>query len=247
MMLKLLKRRKDWIMENLEISAKTVEEATQRALEQLSLSQDEVEVTVLKEGRAGVLGLGAEEARISVRPLVPTPGGEGDIAETAKSVIERLLTAMGVAASVVPYAQPFIEGEETASTPIAFDIKGNDLGILIGRRGQTLSCLQYIVRLIASHQTKVGVPITIDVEGYKQRRHESLRALAQRLAEQVKVKKVPFTLEPMPAYERRIIHLTLAGHPDVVTNSIGVGEARKVVIAPKEQQPISSNDIALTE
>ena len=229
-------------MENLEMSGKTVEEALRRALVELGVSREEVKVTVLKEGRAGVLGLGAEEARISVRPLVPTHGEEGDIAETAKSVMERLLTAMGVAASVVPYAQPFIEGEETAPTPIAFDIKGNDLGILIGRRGQTLSCLQYIVRLIASHQTKVGVPITIDVEGYKQRRHESLRALAQRLAEQVKVKKVPFTLEPMPAYERRIIHLTLAGHPDVATYSIGVGEARKVVIAPKEQQPIDYND-----
>ncbi len=222
-------------MKSLEISAKTVEEATQRALEQLGLSQDEVEVTVLKEGRAGVLGLGAEEARISVRPLVPTPREEGDIAETAKGVIERLLTAMGVAASVVPYAQPFVEGEEAATAPIAFDIKGNDLGILIGRRGQTLSCLQYIVRLIVSHQTKVGVPITIDVEGYKQRRFESLRALAQRLAEQVSVKKAPFTLEPMPAYERRIIHLTLAGHPDVATHSVGFGEARKVVIEPKEQ------------
>ena len=166
---------------------------------------------------------------------MPTPREEGDIAETAKSVIERLLTAMGVAASVVPYAKPFVEEEEAATASIAFDIKGGDLGILIGRRGQTLSCLQYIVRLIVSHQTKVGVPITIDVEGYKQRRHESLQALAQRLAEQVKVKKVPFTLEPMPAYERRIIHLTLAGHPDVATYSIGVGEARKVVIAPKEQ------------
>jgi len=234
MILKLLKRRKDWIMESLEISAKTVEEAIQHALEQLGLSQDEVEVTVLKEGRAGVLGLGAEEARISVRPLVPTPNEEGDIAETAKSVIEGLLTTMGVAASVVPYAKPLVEGEEAATAPIAFDIKGDDLGILIGRRGQTLSCLQYIVRLIVSHQMKVGVLITIDVEGYKQRRYESLRALAQRLAEQVKVKKVPFTLEPMPAYERRIIHLTLAGHPDVATHSIGVGEARKVVIMPKE-------------
>jgi spoIIIJ-associated protein len=156
-------------------------------------------------------------------------------AETAKGVIERLLTAMGVTASVVSHANPVVEGEEAATTPIAFDIKGDDLGILIGRRGQTLSCLQYIVRLIVSHQTKVGVPITIDVGGYKQRRSESLQALAWRLAEQVKAKKVPFTLEPMSAYERRIIHLTLAGDPDVATHSIGVGEARKVVIVPKEQ------------
>ena len=221
-------------MESLEISAKTVEEATQHALERLGLSRDEVEVAILKEGRTGVLGLGAEEATISVRPLVPMPEEEGDIAEAAKGVTERLITAMGVSASVVPYAEPLVEGAEAATTPVAFNIKGDDLGILIGRRGQTLSCLQYIVRLIVSHQMKVDVPITIDVEGYKQRRLESLRALAQRLAEQVRVKKVPFTLEPMPAYERRIIHLTLAGHPDVDTHSIGFGEARKVVIAPKE-------------
>ena len=194
-----------------------------------------MEVAVLKEGRAGVLGLGAEEARISVRPLVPTPTEEGDIAETAKGVIERLLTAMGVAASVVPHAKPLAEGEEVTTAPIAFDIKGDDLGILIGRRGQTLACLQYIVRLIVSHQMKAAAPVTIDVEGYKQRRYESLQALALRLAEQVRVKQVPFTLEPMSAYERRIIHLTLAGRPDVATHSIGVGEARKVVIVPKEE------------
>jgi len=211
-----------------------VEETIQRTLRKLDVTREKVEVTVLKEGRAGILGLGAEEARIRVSPLVPT-AEEGDIAETAKGVLERLLAAMGVAASVVPQPKPIVEGEEAAMAPIALDIKGDDLGILIGRRGQTLSCLQYIVRLIVSHQTQVGTPITIDVEGYKQRRYESLQALAWRLAEQVKVKQVPFTLEPMSAYERRIIHLTLAGHPDVATHSIGVGEARKVVIVPKEQ------------
>jgi len=232
--LKLLHRRKDWIMESLEISAKTVEEAIQRALEQLGVSREEVEVTVLKEGRAGVLGLGAEEARIRVSPLVTTPKAEGDITEIAKDVLERLLAAMGVAALVVPQAKSIVEGEE-ATAPFAFDIKGDDLGILIGRRGQTLSCLQYIVRLIVGHQTEFGVPIIIDVEGYKQRRYQSLRTLAQRLAEQVRVNKVPFTLEPMPAYERRIIHLALVDHPDVTTHSIGVGQARKVVIMPKEQ------------
>lgn len=180
------------------------------------------------------MGLGAEEAKIRVSLLVPAPKKEADIAEIAKGVLERLLAAMGVVASVVSHTKPVIGGEETTA-PVAFDIKGADLGILIGRRGQTLACLQYIVRLIVSHQTKAVAPITIDVEGYKQRRYESLQALAQRLAEQVKVSKVPFTLEPMPAYERRIIHLTLADHPDVTTQSIGVGEARKVVITPKER------------
>jgi len=165
---------------------------------------------------------------------MPIPENRGDIAEAAKGVLEVLLTMMGVVGSVVPQAKPFVEGEE-ATAPIAFDIKGDDLGILIGRRGQTLSCLQYIVRLIIGHQMKVWEPIIVDVEGYKQRRYEALQALAWRMAEQVKAKGVPFTLEPMSAYERRIIHLALAEHPDVITQSTGEGEARKVVILPKGQ------------
>ncbi len=160
---------------------------------------------------------------------------ERDIAETAKSVLEALLTRMGVVASVIPQVEPFGEGEEGATAPIAFNIKGDDLGILIGRHGQTLSCLQHIVRLIVAHQTKAWQYIMIDVEGYKQRRYEALRALAWRIAEEVKAKRVPFTLKPMPASERRIIHLTLADDPDVTTQSTDEGEARKVVILPKGQ------------
>lgn len=176
--------------------------------------------------------MGAEEARIRVEPLVPAHE-ESDIADAAKGILEALLSMMGVAASVVSPSRSFVEGEATA--PIALDVKGDDLGILIGRRGQTLSCLQYIVRLIVGHQTEAWVPIIIDVEGYKQRRYEALQALAWRIAEQVKTGGESFALEPMSAYERRIIHLALAEHPDVTTQSIGEDEARKVVILPKEQ------------
>jgi spoIIIJ-associated protein len=193
-----------------------------------------VEVTVVKEGKAGILGLGAEEAVVRVKPLMPVP--ESDIAEVAKvaeDVLERLLTLMEVAGSIVPQDQPIVEGEE-ATTSIVLNIKGEDLGILIGRRGQTLACLQYMVRLIVGHQTKAWVPIVIDIEGYKQRRYQTLQIFARRMAEQVKAKEESFTLEPMSAYERRIIHLALADHPDVITESIGEGEARKVVILPKE-------------
>ncbi len=158
-----------------------------------------------------------------------------DVAEAAKRVLEALLTMMEIAASIVPQVRSFVEGESEVTAPITLDIKGDDLGILIGRCGQTLSCLQYIVRLIVGHQTKTWVPIIIDVEGYKQRRYEALRALAWRMAEQVEANGMPFTLEPMPAYERRIIHLALAEHPAVTTESIGEGEARKVVILPREQ------------
>jgi len=216
-------------MENLEISAKSVEEAIHKALRQLGVSRREIKVTVLREGRSGILGLGAEEAKIRVEPIA-NKGSE--VTEVAKGILETLLTMMGVVASVVPQAEPATEGEET-TTSVNLDIKGDDLGILIGRRGQTLACLQYIVRLIVGHQVEAWLPVTIDVEGYKQRRYETLRALAWRLAEQVKARRMPFALEPMLAYERRIIHLTLADDPDVTTQSIGEGEARKVVIQPK--------------
>jgi len=155
-----------------------------------------------------------------------------NVTEVAKSVLETLLDGMGIVASVALQAKPVTEGEGVTN-PAVFDIEGEDLGILIGRRGQTLACLQFIVRLIVGHQTKDWVPIIIDVEGYKQRRYEQLHTLAKNLAEQVKARRVPFTLEPMLAYERRIIHLALADDPDVTTESIGEGESRKVVIRSK--------------
>ena len=222
-------------MENLEVNAKTVEEAIQLALEHLGVSREEVEISVVKEGRSGILGLGAEDAVVRVKPLVLAPGQGSDIAETVKGVLEELLALMGVAASLVPQAPPFVEEEQEATTSAAFNIEGEDLGILIGRRGQTLACLQYIVRLIVGHQTKAWEPIFIDVEGYKQRRYQGLQLLAQHMAEQVQARGEPFTLEAMSAYERRIVHLALADHPDVITESIGQGEARRVVILPKEQ------------
>jgi len=159
-----------------------------------------------------------------------------DIAEVAKSVLETLLSLMDVSASVMLSTALFPGGEEEgAADSITLEIEGEDLGILIGRRGQTLSCLQYIVRLIVGHQTKVWLPIIIDVEGYKRRRYDALQAIAWRMAEMVKTRREPFALEPMSAFDRRIIHLTLADHSDVTTQSSGEGEARKVVILPKEQ------------
>jgi spoIIIJ-associated protein len=196
------------------------------------VTREEVRVTVLDEGKRGLLGLGSEPAKVRVEPL-GLAAGDDSLSEVAKSTLETLLSGMGIEASVEAQLQP-AASEEEAATPIAFDIRGEDLGILIGRRGQTLSCLQFVLRLIVGHQTKTWVPITVDVEGYRMRRCEKLRALAGRLAEQVRNRRSPFTLEPMLAYERRIIHLALADHPDVITESIGEGEARRVVIRLKK-------------
>ncbi len=219
-------------MESLEVSGKTVEEAIQHALNQLGVSREEVEVSVVREGRSGILGFGADDAVVRVTLLGPIP--EGSVTERVKDVLERLLQLMGVEGSIIPQAQQAIEGEEVTG-PVSVNIKGDDLGILIGRRGQTLSALQYIVRLIIGHQMKNWLPITIDVEGYKQRRYQALQAFAQQMAEQVKTREMPFTMEPMPAYERRIIHLALADYPDVTTESIGQGESRRVVIIPRSR------------
>ena len=201
-------------------------------MKQLNASRDEVEVNVVSEGKSGLLGLGAEEAVIRVERLVSVPESENNASEIAKNILERLLELMELEATVQPQTFHTTNGEERIVSPFAFDVTGEDLGILIGRRGQTLATLQYILRLMVSHQLKVWTPIVVDVEGYKQRRSEALQALAARLAEQVRSRGTPFTLEPMPAYERRIIHLALADHPDVTTQSIGEGDLRKVVILP---------------
>jgi spoIIIJ-associated protein len=158
---------------------------------------------------------------------------QGDIFEAARNVLERLLELMEIPASVVPSTEFTAEDEDGTTSSVGLNIEGEDLGILIGRRGQTMAALQHIVRLIVACQAQIRIPIVIDVEGYKRRRCEGLRDLAIRLAEQVKTKKMPFTMEPMTAFERRVIHLALADHPDVTTESTGLGEARKVVIIPK--------------
>ena len=220
-------------MEELEINARSVEEAIQRALDQLGVSREEVEVNVVKEGKHGVLGLGSEEATVRVKPLVSEVKATTGTAEMAKSIIEALIAKLGLDASV-EYQQPLAAlGSDDVNIPITFDIIGDDLGILIGRQGETLACFQYVVRLILAHQTKTWVPVIIDVEGYKERRYQSLQDLAERTATQVMGRRAPFTLKPMPAFERRIIHVTLADHPDVTTESTGVGESRRVCILPK--------------
>ncbi|HEY94595.1 MAG TPA: protein jag [Dehalococcoidia bacterium] len=219
-------------MESLEARAKTVEEAIQQAISRLGVSREEVEVDVISEGKSGILGLGGDEAVVRVTPI--TPASDEDLTEYVQNTINELLGFLGVEGSAVPQPPPVVEGEEPTES-ISLNIEGNDLGILIGRRGQTLTCLQYIVRLIVGHQKRSWLPIIIDVEGYKQRRYQALQVFARQMAEQVNAKKMSFTLEPMPAYERRIIHLALAEHHDVVTESIGQGESRRVVILPKEE------------
>ncbi len=229
------------MQESREVRGRTVEEATERALEELGLRRDQVELTVIRKGKTGFFGLGSEEAAVLVRPLKqnseePTeaiePNEEIDTAALAKEVLEDLLRLMNLDATVEVTA--CLEGEAQDAKSISLDVKGDDLGVLIGRRGETLASLQYIVRLIVARYQRAKVPISIDVEGYKQRRYGMLRELAVRLAQKVKTTGQSTVLEPMPPDERRIVHLALSISPDVTTQSIGEGEVRKVAIVPRK-------------
>ncbi len=154
--------------------------------------------------------------------------------ETTRDVLEKLLELMGLTARVSLSEAFTVVDDDGEASSVGLNIEGDDLGILIGRRGQTMLSLQHILRLIVSSANQSKMPIVIDVEGYKERRCEGLRNLAFRLADQVTARKSSFAMEPMPAFERRVIHLALADHPDVLTESSGIGDARKVVIIPKQ-------------
>jgi len=221
-------------MESLEVSAKTVEEAIERGLQQLGLTRDQVETAVLNKGRSGFLGMGSEEAVVRLTPLTPAQD-QSNLPAAAKEALEEILKRMKLKAHVELRSDVQQDEAESDIPPIALEVDGEDLGILIGRRGETLAALQYIMRLIVAHQQKARVPLTVDVEGYKQRRYGSLRELALRLGQKAVSTRQSMTLEPMPADERRIVHLALSVNPDVVTQSVGEGELRKVVIMPRKR------------
>jgi len=149
---------------------------------------------------------------------------EKNAVETATEVLSMLLELIGVEGKVNVLSHDL---------PVVLNVEGNDLGMLIGRQGQTLASLEYITRLVVGGQLKSWLPLNVDVAGYKGRRRESLQRLALHLAEQVKLTNRAISMEPMPPDERRIIHLALADHFDATTESVGEGESRKVVISPK--------------
>lgn len=214
-------------MENLEISARTIDEAVELALRELDAARDEVEVTVLTKGKVGFLGLGGEEAKVRVTKL--SRDNEQPPVIVAEEILRELLSLMKVPASI-GVKESSESGVVEGHSSVTLNITGENLGILIGRRGQTLSSLQYLVYLMLSHRMKVRVPLVVDVEDYRERREEALRRLALHMAEQVSSTGQPVTLEPMPPSERRIIHLALQEYPGVTTESIGLGEGRKVTV-----------------
>lgn len=147
-------------------------------------------------------------------------------------VLTKILQLMGIQASVESKLG-YELADEGQPPPIVLNITGDDLGLLIGRRGETLRALQYLVRLMVSHRLKHWTDLVVDVENYRVRRRQTLESLALRVAERVTRTGQSQALEPMPAYERRLVHIALRQHPQVTTHSVGEGERRKVTIIPK--------------
>ncbi|MHB8376807.1 MAG: RNA-binding cell elongation regulator Jag/EloR [Dehalococcoidia bacterium] len=244
-------------MADVEASGRTVEEAVARALAELGAAPEQVSVEVLSEGRSGILGVGGEQARVRVQLLEGAPPGnaahsatapdgagvpttdddaEGeyieDEAEVAAQTLDTMLAIMGVTADV-SIRDAETPGDGLGLVKAVLDIEGEDLGLLIGRRGETLASLQYLLNLMMMRRFGERLLFTVDVEGYRRRRERQLHTLAQRMADQVKRTKRPVTLEAMPPNERRIIHLALAEDRYVTTESTGEGDDRKVSISPR--------------
>ena len=229
----------------LEVIAQTVEEAIEKGLNDLGLPQEKVEITVLDEGGQGILGIGARQARVRISVLSEDEEAQPDESESqdpeedkdttlklTEEIVSELLEKMNLEAKVeAKYGE---ESDKLPFRPILVDISGNDLSILIGRRAKTLNALQYITRLILGKELEHGIPLSIDVEGYRERRELQVRQLARRVAEQVADSGREQALEPMPPNERRFAHIELQEESSVYTESIGQDPNRKVIIHPAE-------------
>ncbi|MCP4140073.1 MAG: protein jag [Chloroflexi bacterium] len=158
------------------------------------------------------------------------PETDEPLLERAEEVVNKLLELMNLEAKATArYDDPDREGRKS----VYVEVKGKDLGVLIGRRGKTIDAFQRIAALIVSKEMSRWVRLSIDVEGHRSRREEQLKQMAQKMAQQVAKSGRKQSLEPMPANERRIVHMSLQNSPDVVTNSSGEDPHRKVVIEPK--------------
>ena len=210
-------------MKSIEMTAKTVEEAIEIALKELDADRVEVEIDVISRGKAGILGIGSELASVRVTKV----DGTSDVLDSANEVIKNLLSHMDV--DVVVNLKE-ADNEETGG-PI-FEIEGDDSGLLIGRKGETLRSLQFLTRFIVGRQTGERANISLDVEGYDERRKQSLANLANRVAQRVVKTGRSIELEPMSARERRLVHVALAENAEVYTESSGEGRDRRVVVIP---------------
>lgn len=234
---------------NITIRAQTVEEAIRLALEHLQREREEVDVQVLEEpGGTG----GTDEAlvQVAIRGAAPaeavapalTPDETADPAELGREILTEILGHMGIEAEVTVDRYALVPDEEQSIIEVLTSDE-RDSGLLIGRRGDTLHHLQFLINLLVHRRVHQWPYLLVDVDHYRRRRDSSLCDLARRMADRVSHAQQPITLEPMSAYERRVVHMALRDDPLVVTQSTGERDNRKVVIYPAgwELPPTSSS------
>ncbi|MCY4412934.1 MAG: Jag N-terminal domain-containing protein [Caldilineaceae bacterium] len=280
-----------------EYTAKTVEAAVEEGLRDMGVSRDQIEVEVVQEGSRGILGIGATDAQVRLKPKAESAEADveqqeesgsadaieadeiveaeeaaeieasteteetvaavedasvavdeqlsvseddastefegeeddddADLEDLSFDLLSQMLQHLDIEAEI---ELSWLEDEEDGDRPLCLNVVGDDLGLLIGRNGETLSSIQYLIRLMVNQELHRWKNIVIDIDGYKERRAEQLEQLAQRMAEQVVASGRPASLEPMPANERRLVHIALRNHEHVYTSSTGEDYRRKVQI-----------------
>lgn len=206
-------------MRGIEQEGTTIEEAVRLAAERLGLPIDRLKIKVLDEGSKGILGIGGRKARIWVEPI-------SDLADKAREILKGILVRMGIDVDMKVYEE---EGG------VRIELEDSCGGVLIGRHGQTLNSLQYILTRVLNKEGEERIRVTIDVENYRERRRRILEGIARKMARRVKETGKEVILEPMNPYERRIIHMALKDMEEVRTYSLGNGLFRRVVISPRRE------------
>ena len=210
-------------MEYIEISAKTVNDAITEACQKLGVTSDKLDYSVIEEGSNGFLGIGSRPAVIKARVLEVELSTE----DLAKKFLSDVFAAMQLKVVIT------LDYKE-AERELSIDLSGDDMGVLIGKRGQTLDSLQYLVSLVVNKDVDDYIRVKVDTENYRERRKETLENVAKNIAYKVKRTRRPVSLEPMNPYERRIIHSALQNDKYVTTHSEGEEPFRKVVVTLKK-------------
>lgn len=215
-------------MDFIEVSAKTVDDAITEACQKFTVTSDKLEFEVIDEGKAGLLGIGAKPAIIKVRV-------KSSMEDKAKDFLKDVFAAMNL---TVVCDVKYDEAESTMD----IELSGDEMGILIGKRGQTLDSLQYLVSLVVNKDVENYVRVKVDTENYRKRRKDTLENLAKNISFKVKRTGRTVTLEPMNPYERRVIHSALQNDKFVETHSEGEEPFRRVVVSLKEGVKVRENN-----
>lgn len=206
-------------MKQVTATGQTVDGAVESALAQLNTTRDRTEIKIIDEGKKGLFGIfGSKPAVVKVTVKI-------DPVEEAQKFLQNVVSTMGVSATI---------DVKRNGKNVTFNLSGEKIAVLIGKRGQTLNSLQYLTQLVANRFSDQYLNIMVDAENYRGRREETLIQLAERLADKVTRTRQNVSLEPMPSYERKVIHTALVNHPKVKTSSNGSDPNRHIVISPAE-------------